>query len=62
MDTVNAGSVPQHGFYARPAAHLLLFGNVRWHCVAGRDDLFTNKRVCGRPKEIAGAETLDPSD
>ncbi len=31
-------------------------------CVIGRDDLIVNKRACGRPKDIADAETLDPSD
>ncbi len=31
-------------------------------CVLGRNDLITNKRACGRPKDIADAETLDPSD
>ena len=31
-------------------------------CVLGRDDLITNKRACGRPRDIADAETLDPSD
>ncbi|WP_430454756.1 nucleotidyltransferase [Rhodopirellula europaea] len=30
--------------------------------VIGRDDLIVNKRACGRPKDIADAETLDPSD
>nr|WP_236615460.1 nucleotidyltransferase [Rhodopirellula europaea] len=29
--------------------------------VIGRDDLIVNKRACGRPKDIADAETLDPS-
>ncbi|MEP3480223.1 MAG: nucleotidyltransferase [Fuerstiella sp.] len=31
-------------------------------CVIGRDDLIVNKRACGRPKDIADAETLDPTD
>ncbi|KAA1262088.1 hypothetical protein LF1_46490 [Rubripirellula obstinata] len=31
-------------------------------CVLGRNDLVTNKRACGRPKDIADAETLDPGD
>ena len=31
-------------------------------CVLGRNDLIVNKRACGRPKDIADAETLDPSD
>ena len=31
-------------------------------CVLGRNDLVINKRACGRPKDIADAETLDPSD
>ncbi len=30
--------------------------------VIGREDLITNKRACGRPKDIADAETLDPSN
>jgi len=30
-------------------------------CVIGRADLIVNKRACGRPKDIADAETLDPS-
>ena len=30
--------------------------------VIGRDDLIVNKRACGRPKDIADAETLDPTD
>lgn len=30
--------------------------------VIGRADLIVNKRACGRPKDIADAETLDPSD
>ena len=30
--------------------------------VIGRDDLIVNKRACGRPKDIADAETLDPAD
>lgn len=30
--------------------------------VIGRDDLIVNKRACGRPKDIADLETLDPSD
>jgi len=29
--------------------------------IIGRDDLIVNKRACGRPKDIADAETLDPS-
>jgi hypothetical protein len=28
--------------------------------VIGREDLIVNKRACGRPKDIADAETLDP--
>ena len=31
-------------------------------CAIGRNDLVTNKRACGRPKDIADAEALDPSD
>ena len=31
-------------------------------CVIGRADLIVNKRACGRPKDIADAESLDPSD
>ena len=31
-------------------------------CVIGRADLIVNKRACGRPKDIADAETLDPID
>ncbi len=31
-------------------------------CVLGRNDLVTNKLACGRPKDIADAEALDPSD
>ena len=30
--------------------------------VIGRDDLIVNKRACGRPKDIADAETLDTTD
>ena len=30
--------------------------------VIGRADLIVNKRACGRPKDIADAETLDPPD
>ena len=30
--------------------------------VIGRYDLIVNKRACGRPKDIADAETLDPTD
>ena len=30
--------------------------------VIGRTDLIVNKRACGRPKDIADAESLDPSD
>ena len=30
--------------------------------VIGREDLIVNKRACGRTKDIADAETLDPSD
>ena len=30
--------------------------------VIGRDDLIVNKRACGRPKDIADAESLDPTD
>lgn len=30
-------------------------------CVIGRNDLIVNKRACGRPKDIADAEALDPS-
>lgn len=30
--------------------------------VIGRDDLIQNKRAIGRPKDIADAETLDPSE
>ena len=30
--------------------------------VIGRDDLIVNKRASGRPKDIADAETLDPTD
>ena len=30
--------------------------------VIGRDDLIVNKRACGRPKDIADAETLAPTD
>ena len=29
-------------------------------CVLGRSDLITNKRACGRAKDIADAEALDP--
>ncbi|QEG22030.1 nucleotidyltransferase [Mariniblastus fucicola] len=31
-------------------------------CVIGRDDLIVNIRACGRPKDIADAETLDPTN
>jgi len=31
-------------------------------CVIGRTDLIVNKRACGRPKDIADAETLDPTE
>ena len=31
-------------------------------CVIGREDLIVNKRACGRPKDIADAEPLDPTD
>jgi len=31
-------------------------------CVIGREDLIVNKRACGRPKDIADAEALDPRD
>jgi len=31
-------------------------------CVLGRADLIVNKRACGRPKDIADAESLDPTD
>ena len=31
-------------------------------CVIGRADLIVNKRACGRPKDIADAEPLDPTD
>jgi predicted nucleotidyltransferase len=30
--------------------------------VIGRMDLIVNKRACGRPKDIADVESLDPSD
>ena len=30
--------------------------------VIGRAELIVNKRACGRPKDIADAETLDPTD
>lgn len=30
--------------------------------VIGRTDLIVNKRACGRPKDIADAETLDSND
>jgi predicted nucleotidyltransferase len=30
--------------------------------VIGREDLIVNKRACGRPKDIADAESLDPTD
>ncbi|MEM9944309.1 MAG: nucleotidyltransferase [Planctomycetota bacterium] len=30
--------------------------------VISRADLIVNKRACGRPKDIADAETLDPTD
>ncbi|EGF29229.1 nucleotidyltransferase [Rhodopirellula baltica] len=30
--------------------------------VIGRADLIVNKRACGRPKDIADAESLDPTD
>ncbi len=30
-------------------------------CVIGRADLIVNKRACGRPKDIADAESLDPT-
>ena len=34
--------------------------NIKFN-VIGRSDLIVNKRACGRPKDIADAETLDPS-
>ncbi len=30
--------------------------------VIGRTDYIVNKRACGRPRDIADAETLDPTD
>ena len=35
--------------------------NIKMY-VIGLADLIVNKRACGRPKDIADAETLDPSD
>ena len=34
--------------------------NIKFN-VIGRSDLIVNKRACGRPKDIADAETLNPS-
>lgn len=40
---------------------LIELDNIKLH-VIGRADLIANKRACGRPKDIADAESLDSTD